>query len=64
MLNETASLIWRCAGRAETVDEMVDCVCAEYDVQRDKAAQDISKTVNEMRAKKLLRYCSNNRDFD
>ena len=62
MLNETASLIWRCVGRAKTLDEMVECMCQEYDVARDKAADDVSKALNEMRTKKLLRFCSTNGD--
>jgi hypothetical protein len=39
-LDEVATLIWEMADGEHTIDQIVDRVCDDYDVERDRARKD------------------------
>lgn len=42
-LNETGAFMWKFFTEEHTVEEAVDALCAEYDVDRERAALDVQK---------------------
>jgi len=55
MLNETASLVWRCVDGVTSVDRIVERVCEEYEVDEGTASRDVEKAIEMMREKNLVR---------
>ena len=52
--NETGSLIWKLLESATTLEQLVEAVANEYDVERERAEQDVKQFVAEMVAVGLL----------
>ena len=44
-LNETGAFMWKFFTENHTIDEGIDALCAEYDVERERAAQDVEKFI-------------------
>ena len=44
-LNETGAFMWKFFTEEHTVEEGIDAVCAEYEVERERAAEDVNKFV-------------------
>ena len=42
-LNETGAFMWKFFSEEHTEEECVDALCAEYDVSRDVATNDVEK---------------------
>ena len=42
-LNETGAFLWRFFTEEHTVEEGVDALCGEYEVERERAAEDVNK---------------------
>lgn len=42
-MNETGAFLWKFFSEEHTVEEGVDALCAEYDVERDRAQADVEK---------------------
>ena len=45
-LNETGAFMWKFFTEEHSVEEAVDALCAEYDVERERAAMDVEKFAN------------------
>ena len=46
--NETAALILRCLEKETTEENIVDAICASYDVPRQTAAQDVHEIISQL----------------
>ena len=53
-LNETAITVWESLDGRTPMDEVVDRLCAEYDVDRERAAADAGETVRTLLEAGLL----------
>ena len=42
-LNETGAFMWKFFSEEHTLEEGVDALCAEYDVDRERATSDVQK---------------------
>ena len=42
-LNETGAFMWKFFSEDHTLEEGVDALCAEYEVERDRATADVKK---------------------
>lgn len=42
-MNETGAFLWKFFSEEHTIEEGVDALCAEYDVQRARATEDVEK---------------------
>lgn len=42
-LNATGAFMWKFFTEEHTVEEAIDALCAEYDVERERAATDVQK---------------------
>jgi hypothetical protein len=45
-LNETGAFMWKFFTEEHSLEEAVDALCAEYDVERERAAVDVEKFAN------------------
>jgi hypothetical protein len=45
-LNATGAFLWRFFSTEHTVEEGVDALCAEYEVERERAQEDVEKFVS------------------
>ena len=45
-LNDTGAFMWKFFSEEHTLEEGVDALCAEYDVERDRATVDVQKFMN------------------
>lgn len=45
-LNETGAFMWKFFTEEHSIEEAVDALCAEYDVERERAAVDVEKFAN------------------
>ena len=54
-LSDVASRVWELLASPVSSRQMVDAVCAEYEVGRDVAARDVAGLVDELVGKKLIR---------
>lgn len=46
--NRTGSLVWKMLETPRTMSELIAAVAQEFDVERSRAAQDVTQFVNEM----------------
>ena len=53
-LNETGVFLWQRLEQDITIDKLVDAVCAEYDIDRDIAIQDIKEFVQSLEANGII----------
>jgi hypothetical protein len=53
-LNETASLVWKRADGAQTVEEIAAGMAAEYDVTCELARRDVAELIAQLAEKQLL----------
>ena len=53
-LNETGVFLWQRLEQDTTIDKLVDAVCAEYDIDRDIATQDIKEFVQSLEANGIV----------
>ena len=53
-LNETGVFLWQRLEQDTTIDKLVDAVCAEYDIDRDIAIQDIKEFVQSLEANGII----------
>lgn len=53
-LNESGSFFWDCFTKDISIDEALELVLAEYDVEADKARQDIEKFVNMLKENNII----------
>lgn len=53
-LNESGGFFWDCFQNDITIDQAVDMVCAEYEVEPDRAKADIQKFVEMLKSNDLL----------
>ncbi len=53
-LNEISTKIWRLCARWTSLGEIVSSICKEYDVEREKARDDIMHFLAKMNKAKLL----------
>ena len=44
-LNETGAFLWKFFSEEHSAEEAVDALCAEYDVDRERAALDVDKFI-------------------
>ena len=42
-LNETGAFLWKFFSEEHTVEEGVDALCSEYEVERERAAEDVQR---------------------
>lgn len=49
MLNDTAALIFEGLQAGKSIDQVTECLMAEYDVARDTAIADIEKIIVDLR---------------
>ncbi len=54
-LNDLGSLIWGLIDGQNRVGELIQAVCAEYDVQPNEAAQDLVEFLGSLEAEGLIR---------
>lgn len=45
-LNETGAFMWKFFTEEHSLEEAVDALCAEYDVERERATVDVEKFAN------------------
>ena len=53
-LDETATFLWKELGAARTVRELVDALCADYEVEADRAEKDVRAFLERLEEKGLL----------
>lgn len=53
-LNRTASFIWRSLDDAGSVEEIASGLAKEFDVEEDTALKDVAKTLDRLRALRLV----------
>lgn len=56
VLNETASALWELCDGETTIDEMVHAVCVVCDVDRERALDDIARTLSELSTAGLIEW--------
>jgi hypothetical protein len=54
VLNELGTAVWQLASQGCLVDEIVERICAEYDVGRPKAEADVLAFVGELARRNLV----------
>lgn len=54
-LNDTAACVWEACRQGATIQELVGCVCAAYEVTPEQADQDVAAIVQELSAAGALR---------
>ena len=45
-LNDTGAFMWKFFSEEHTLEEAVDAMCAEYEVERERATTDVEKFMN------------------
>ncbi|MCP4216185.1 MAG: PqqD family protein [bacterium] len=58
-LNETASEIWNLVLEDKKKDEIISAVCDIYDISKEQAGQDVSKTFSFLESESLLKRKDN-----
>ena len=53
-LNETGVFLWQHLEQDTTIDKLVDAVCAEYDIDRDTATEDIKDFVQSLEVNGII----------
>ncbi len=53
-LNETALLIWRCLEQGRTRDEIINRLCARYEVTPEHAGQSVDKAIASFKENDLV----------
>ena len=53
-LNETGVFLWQRLEQDTTIDKLVDAVCAEYDIDRDTATEDIKDFVQSLEVNGII----------
>jgi len=53
-LNETAEFLWNNLEKANSVDQLADILCSEYDVTKEKAVQSCQSFVDKLREANVL----------
>jgi hypothetical protein len=54
VLNPVGGVVFRLLDGSRTVGQVVDAVCEEYDVPRDRAVRDVEAFLDELRGHRLL----------
>ena len=45
-LNETGAFLWKFFSEEHSVEEGIDALCSEYEVERERAANDVQKFIS------------------
>ncbi len=53
-LNDTGAFMWKFFTEDHTLEEGIDALCAEYDVERERAAADVEKFTQVLSANNFL----------
>ena len=53
-LNETGVLIWKCLEKGLTEDDILSAFLKEYDVEEERARQDIAAFIDRLKKAKIL----------
>ncbi len=53
-LNETGAFLWEKLKEEKTEEELVEALLAEYDVEKEIAAKDVSEFVQKLKEKEVL----------
>ncbi len=53
-LNETGAFLWECMGSDTTAAELCDKLCAEFDVDRSTAEEDIGEFLGQLKNAGIL----------
>lgn len=53
-LNETGAFLWEALKTPKTEEELVDALLAEYEVEREQAAEAVKRFVDMLREEELL----------
>ena len=53
-LNEVGSFVWKSIDGTRSVGDILELMCGEYDVSRDKAEKDLITFLNELTGKKIV----------
>lgn len=54
-LNETALMIWRCLESRQSRDEIINQLCARYDVTPEHAGQSVDKAIASFKENDLVK---------
>jgi hypothetical protein len=55
-LDETGTFVWSVIDGKRTVGQILDNLCAEYDVVRDRAQKDLLSFIEALEEKKIVRF--------
>lgn len=53
-LNETAAFLWKNLQQDITKEELLNCLLQEYEIDREKAAEDLDKLLSVLEERKIL----------
>lgn len=53
-LNETSAFIWSHMDGEKKVQDIVDCICNEFEVNKEEAEKDTAEFINNLWKKKLI----------
>lgn len=53
-LNETAAFLWKNLQQDITKEELLDCLLQEYEIDREKAAEDLDELLSVLEERKIL----------
>ncbi len=58
ILNDTGRRVWELLDGEHTVEEIVECIFEEYEVEREKASQDVFRLLEELEGELLIEVLS------
>ena len=53
-LNETAAFLWKNLQQDITKEELLNCLLQEYEIDREKAAEDLNELLSVLEERKIL----------
>ena len=61
-LNEVGSLVWKLLDGQNSVSEIVNAVCSEYDITPEEAQKDVIELIGSLEKASLIRPSKNNQE--
>ena len=53
-MNETGRFLWDCLKNDKTIEELLKCLCCEYDIETDKARSDVRDFLEKLEGAGIL----------
>jgi hypothetical protein len=60
VVNEVGACIWELIDGVHSVRDIISIICSQYDIEEDKAINDINNFLGELEDRGIIRYISEN----